>query len=316
MTTSPRTSIAVYVCTHKRNEPLRRMLTSLSVAAERVQPEVEIAVVVIDDNPDGRAKEVVEGFGDPSGTGGFARGLHYRHSGAQNISVARNLGLEATIPLGEWVAMTDDDQVVVPEWFEALLDLQERTGADAITGPVHNRYAPDAPAWLTDQPFHEIMVAPMEADGAVVETCSTGNSMLRSSFLTDHPEIRFRKDLGVVGGEDMVFYKAATGAGLDARFSTEAVCYTEMPPERERYRYTLRSCYWLGNSIYLTNIESGDAGRGRLVLRAGKQALQGLSRPVKRLVGGNPPQWRYAGAIVARSFGILVGVIGIRVAHP
>ncbi|MEL7156955.1 MAG: glycosyltransferase family 2 protein [Actinomycetota bacterium] len=312
MNAAATTSIAVYVCTHRRNEPLRRMLASLSAAAQRVQPAVEIAVVVIDDNPDGRAKEVVEGF-----DGGFARGLHYRHSGAQNISVARNLGLEATIPLAEWVAMTDDDQVVVPEWFEAMLDLQRRTGADAITGPVHNRYAEGAAPWLTDQPFHEIMVAPMQPDGTRVEVCSTGNSMLRSSFLADHPEIRFRPELGVVGGEDMVFYRAATGAGLDARFSTEAVCFTEMPPERERYRYTLHSCYWLGNSISLTNTESGDASRARLVLRAGRQLVEGaLARPVRRLLGGNPPQWRYSGAVAARSFGILVGVIGIRVAHP
>lgn len=311
MNAAAETSIAVYVCTHQRNEPLRRMLTSLSVAAERVQPEVEIAVVVIDDNPDGRAKEVVEGF-----EGGFLRGLHYRHSGAQNISVARNLGLEATIPLAEWVAMTDDDQVVVPEWFEAMLDLQRRTGADAITGPVHNRYSAQAASWLTDQPFDEIMVAPMQPDGTRVDVCSTGNSMLRSSFLRNHPEIRFRKDLGVVGGEDMVFYRAATTAGLDARFSTEAVCHTEMPPERERYRYTLHSCYWLGNSIYLTNIESGEASKSRLVLRAGKQLVAGLIRPVKRRIRGNPPQWRYSGAVAARSFGILVGVIGIRVAHP
>ena len=41
--------------------------------------------------------------------------------------------------------------------------------------------------------------------------------MLRASFLRDHPDIRFRSDLGTLGGEDMVFYRTAVAAGLDAR---------------------------------------------------------------------------------------------------
>lgn len=57
-----RTSVAVYVCTHRRNGPLVDLLTSLQAAADTVQPEIGVAVVVVDDNPDGRAEPVVEGF--------------------------------------------------------------------------------------------------------------------------------------------------------------------------------------------------------------------------------------------------------------
>lgn len=305
-----RTSIAVYVCTHERNGPLRRMLDSLAAAAEQVQPDVEIAVVVIDDNPDGRAKEVVEGFDGP-----FARGLHYQHSGAQNISIARNLGLESAMPLADWVAMTDDDQVVVEGWFAALLAVQQRTNADAVTGPVTLRYADGAAGWLTDQPFVEVLEAPVQLDGAQVGVCSTGNSMLSSTFLADHPEIRFRTDLGVLGGEDMVFYRAAMEAGLDARYAVDALCYAEQPPERERYSYQLRSCYWLGNSEYLTNHASGEASRFRLTVRGFRRFGEAVARPFGRIAKGQTPQWRFGGALVARSAGILVGVMGIKVAH-
>jgi glycosyltransferase involved in cell wall biosynthesis len=304
-------SIAVYVCTHQRNGPLRRMLDSLAVAAERVQPDVEIAVVVVDDNPDGRAREVVDGFDGP-----FVRGLHYRHSGAQNISVARNTGLEAAAELADWVAMTDDDQVVVAGWFEAMVAVQARTGADAVTGPVALRYAHGAASWLTDQPFSSFMEAPVQVDGSQVGVCSTGNSMIRSSFLVDHPEIRFRPDLGVVGGEDMVFYRAAVSAGLDARYSTEALCYAEMSADRETYRYQLHSSYWLGNSEYLTNFESGEASRGRLALRGLRRLVEGAVRPAQRVARRQSPQWRFTGALIARSLGVLVGAAGIKVAHP
>jgi succinoglycan biosynthesis protein ExoM len=308
--TSSNLSIAVYVCTYRRNEPLRTMLDSLAAAAARVQPEVEITVVVVDDNPDGQAKDVVAEF-----PGGFAGGLHYRYSGAQNISLARNTGLEAAAELAEWVAMTDDDQTVSERWFEALLDVQRRTGADAVTGPVVLRYPHGCPRWMLDQPFAEIMEAQPQPDGAAVGVCSTGNSMLRASFLRDHPEIRFRTDLGRLGGEDMVFYAAAVAAGLDARYSIEAVCYAEQPPERSTYRHLVRTSWWMGNTEFVTSYESGTATRSRLALRGARRLLVALARPIRRRLAGEDGHWRYAGASVARSFGMLVGVIGIKVAH-
>lgn len=304
-------SIAVYVCTHRRNGPLRRMLDSLALAAVKVQPRVEIAVAVIDDNPDGRARTVVESFDDSA----FVRGLHYRHSGQQNISLARNLGLETAMGLADWVAMSDDDQVVAEGWFEAMIDIQARTEADAITGPVRLRYPDGAPDWLTAQPFMEMLEAAPQPDGSPMEVCSTGNSMLRSSFLADHADIRFRPDLGVLGGEDMVFYRSATMAGLRARYSTGAVCWGEQPPERATYRYLLGTSYWLGNSECLTNIESGTASKSRLVLRGARRLLAAAGRPVGRLRRGEPAQWRFAGAATARAVGMLVGVIGIKVSH-
>jgi succinoglycan biosynthesis protein ExoM len=253
---------------------------------------------------------VVDGFEH-----GFARGLHYRHSGARNISRARNLGLETAMELADWVAMTDDDQVVVEGWFAAMIDVQRRTGADAVTGPVPLRYPDGCPSWLTDQPFLDFLEAAPRPDGSEVEVCSTGNSMLRSAFLRDHSEIRFRPDLGVVGGEDMVFYRAATQAGLDARYSTEAVCWGEQPPERATYRYMVGTCFWLGNTEFVTNYESGSASRLRLAVRGSRRLVEALARPVQRRRRGEPPQWRYAGAMVARGAGTLVGVIGIKVPH-
>ena len=307
----PQTSIATYVCTYKRNEPLRRTLDSLAAAARRVQPRVGIAVVVVDDNPDGRAKEVVEGYEGP-----FALGLHYVHSGSENISIARNLGLEAAMPLADWVAMTDDDLEVVEDWFAAMLEVQRDSDADAVTGPVVVRYHEEAARWLTDQPFLDVLVAENHPNGAEVGVCSTGNSMIRSAFLRAHPEIRFRPDLGKLGGEDMVFYRAAVAAGLRARFATAAVCETEQSRDREHYRYQLHSCYWLGNSEFLTNHESGQATRARLAVRGVRRLAEAIARPFTRMAQGKKPQWRYGGALVARSAGILVGVMGIKVAHP
>jgi len=303
-------SIAIYVCTHERNEPLVALLESLNTAAATVQPKTEIGVVVVDDNPDGRAKSIVDSFDH-----GYSLGLQYRHTGSRNISIARNAGLEAAMGMAQWVAMVDDDQVAAGNWLEALIETQAQTGADAVTGPVPLRYSSDAPSWIRDEPFAEILEAGLGVEGAKVDVCSTGNSMLRSDFLREHPDIRFRSDLGKVGGEDMVFYRAAIEAGLDARYSVDAVCFGEQPPERSTYRYQVWACYWMGNTEFVTNYENGRAGKPWLALRGSRRMVEGLIRPIQRVAKGKNPQVRFAGAAVARGLGTLVGVAGLRVRH-
>ncbi len=303
-------SVAVYVCTFRRNEPLKRLLDSLAAAARAAQPGIEVAVVVVDDNPDGRASAVLDAFEHD-----FIRGLHYRHTGSRNISTARNMGLETAMELADWVAMTDDDQVVSPVWIKALFEAAHTHGADAITGPAHIRYEQGAPDWLEAEPFDEILEAQPRVDGERMDTCSTGNSMLKSSWLINRPESRFRTDLGRTGGEDMVFYRTAIDNGLAAYYSTEAEIFQMQPPERATFAYMVRVSHWLGNSAALSNLESGSASRGRLVLRHGKQLAQALMGPIVRLASRQPGQFRYATAKAAQAAGGLVAVAGVRAKH-
>ena len=37
-----------------------------------------------------------------------------------------------------------------------LMDTQQRTGADAVTGPMVRRVPSGSPRWLTDEPFLEL----------------------------------------------------------------------------------------------------------------------------------------------------------------
>jgi len=303
------TRIAVYVCTYKRNEPLARVLGTLQVAAIAVSERAEVGVVVVDDNPDGRAKAVVDGFAHS-----FPLGLHYRHAGSQNISSARNTGLEAASELGDWVAMTDDDIMVPEDWFIQHLDLQVRTDADATTGPLLLQFPADAPSWIHDEPFDRFGLLDFDEDENV-PICATGNSMLRASFLTDHPDIRFDPDLGVLGGEDMVFYRAAVGRGLRCYFSTKTAVFEVEPHERSTLRYQLGRAMWMGNTQYLTNHRSGDATAARLFVRGGRQVARALIRPITRLTARQPPQLRFTAAMASEGIGMMAGVFGVELDH-
>lgn len=311
MTTAERVRVGVYVCTFKRNEPLRRLLDSIAVSAAGVAEVADIGVVIVDDNADQRAESVVSAFDAAP----FALGLHYRTSGKQNISIARNVGLEAVLEFADWVAMTDDDCVVEPVWLSELLRIQRTTGAPAVAGPMKLRFAEDSPSWLLDEPFAELGSLGAIPDGSEIPTGGTNNSLLSCDFLREFEEIRFDPTLGTLGGEDMVFYQQAVAAGLRVVYSAQGVVWGEEGKERSTLRYQLRQSLWLGNTQYVTNIRLGRASRGRLILRGLRQGVRGLQRPFQQLGAREAPQLRYALAQCLMGLGMVVGGFGVEVKH-
>lgn len=302
--------VAVYVCTYKRNAELLRMLDSLEVAAENAASRYQLAVVVVDDNPDRAAEKLVE-----SSTHSFPLGLHYRWCGSGNVAKARNAGLAAGMELGDWVAMVDDDQVVVPEWLNEIMTVQEDTNADAVTAPVLARFPDDSPDWLTNQPFGDLWGTPAKPDGVAVTDLQTANSVISVQFLKDNPTVRFSDDLGKSGGEDMVFYRAALDAGLKAHYSHHAVNWELESSERATYGYQLRRCLWHGNTEAITNLRAGRDSRARLLARSVKRGIAALTHPIQQAKKREAPQFRYAFAYSLQSVGMVLGVLGVRMKH-
>jgi succinoglycan biosynthesis protein ExoM len=306
--TGARTSIAVAVCTYKRNEALAVLLRALITCAERVRDRAAVGVVVVDDTAEALARPVAEEFGH-----GFELGVTYRVSGKQNISIARNLALETALGMGEWIAMIDDDCEPPPLWLGALLDVQERSGADAVTGRMVRRAPPGSPSWITDQPFLELGVEELP-DASEMASAATFNTMISSRWLRMHPAVRFEPAFGVIGGEDMVFFRAARAAGLTIRFSERGFVYENEPPERATFGYQLYVHLWHGNSAALACIESG-MRRSRLFVHGAASLARALARPGARLARGRKPQLRYGLAQVLHATGKLLGTAGVRIDH-
>ena len=286
------------------------MLDSLEVASNQAAGQARLGVVVVDDNADGSAKAVVD-----DSAHSFPLGLHYRHTGSGNIATARNAGLEAAMEIADWVAMVDDDQIVVPEWLAELLRIQREQAADAVTAPVYARFAEDSPRWILDQPFADLWCTPEKPDGAAVTDLQTANSLISTAFLEEHPTVRFSTDLGLTGGEDMVFYRAALDAGLKAHYSHNAVNWELEPPERATYQYQLWRNLWHGNTEAVTGLRAGRDSRVRLLARAGKRGAIALSHPARQLGQRKRPQLRYALAYSLQSVGLVLGAAGVELKH-
>ena len=215
--------------------------------------------------------------------------------------------------MAEWTVTIDDDCEPVKEWLEALLGTQARTCADAVTGPMVRRVPSSAPRWLTEEPFLELGLE-RPADGAKLTSASTFNSMIRSEWLKLHPDIRFQPTLGVIGGEDMVFYRAAHGAGLRIHYSERACVYENEPLSRANLAYQLRLFLWHGNSTYVACVRSG-VPVSRMLLHGATSLARALLRPIVRVSRGQRPQLRYCLAAVLHAVGNMLGPLGIRVDH-
>jgi glycosyltransferase involved in cell wall biosynthesis len=305
---SIRTTIAVAVCTYNRNEALTTLLEALLRSVTRVAERAAVGVVIVDDSSDGRARVVAEQY-----AGRFELGTIYCSSARQNISLARNMAIETAIEMAEWTATIDDDCEPVEEWLEALLDVQGKTGADSVTGPMIRRVSSGAPKWLIEEPFLELGLERVP-DGAELSSGSTFNSMIRSRWLKEHPDIRFQPALGVIGGEDMVFYRAACAAGLRIYYSQRACVYENEPASRATLAYQLRLFLWHGNSSYVACVRSGISPM-RMLVHGTSSLVRALLRPIVRLCRGERPQLRYCLASVLHAVGNIIGPLGVRVDH-
>ena len=303
-----RPTIAIAICTFKRNELLTRLLEAVAVCAERVSRRAAVGIVLVDDTPEGLARTVAEAFANR-----FKLGLEYRISGRQNISLARNLAIETAMEIADWTIMTDDDCEPPPEWLESLLEAQQRTKVDAVTGRMVRRVPDGSARWITDQPFLELGVEEL-ADGATMTSAATFNTMISSAWLKSHADVRFDPHFGVVGGEDMVFFRAARAAGLTISFSERGFVYENEPADRATFGYQLYVYFWHGNSAALSSIQSG-MSRWRMFVHGAASLMRALVRPFPRLARNRPAQWRFALAQALHSVGKLLGSAGVRIEH-
>jgi succinoglycan biosynthesis protein ExoM len=316
---SPALAIVVAVCTYRRNDPLRRLLQAVEANAWALGDRARVGVVVVDDNPDQRAGAVVEDF-----RGSFELGLAYRTLGRGNISLGRNLALDAglelldrlgdDVPTGcRWIAMTDDDCEPPAGWLSAYADAIGRQSADVFTSSCRLVSA-SAPTWL----LNSRLLRDGMIDGADLSpspTAATNNSIMSYEFLTGTPPPRFEETLGVVGGEDMVFFRTAVSRGRMIRFVPSAELIGHEPPERTTLRAVMRSRMWLGNTEGVTNLHLGEASRARLVLRGARIGLRALVRPAAHLVSGRPPEFAYTAGQIMRSLGMIGAAAGVRLRH-
>jgi len=239
-------NISLCIATYRRPQRLAALLQDL-VVQQRLPNEV----VVVDNDPAGSARAVVERqleLGAP-----FP--IHYDIQPQKNISLTRNRTV--AMARGDWVAFIDDDERAPPAWLGQLAEAADRFGADGVLGPVEPIVPVAAPAWIRRGSFYSW--ARMRT-GTVVPANKLrfGNVLLCAALLRDSPA-PFDPHYGQTGGEDGDLLARLVQHGACIVWCDEAVVHEPV----EAARLTLR---WL----LLRALRGGqDFARHRLAGRLG-----------------------------------------------
>jgi glycosyltransferase involved in cell wall biosynthesis len=245
------TKVAVCALTYKRADGIARLLQSLADQAHTNERPYELTVVVVDNDPNGSARGVVAPFA--------AAGLDvvYVVEPTLGIPFARNRALD-TVPAGtDFVVFIDDDEWPVATWIDAMLEMQIRTGADCVYGPVEPVFPPNPPRYFIRSRVFDRKRHP---DGAALGYAATNNVMVRRSFIARHG-LRFEERMRFTGGTDYLFFNTAVRLGMRIVWAARALVYDTIPADRMTWAWVLRRQYRLGNTFAVSDSLGGSVAR-------------------------------------------------------
>lgn len=219
--------ITVCVCTYKRPELLRRLLTDL--VRQETGGVFTYSVVIVDNDATRSAESV---------TAEMARSteipIRYCVESKQNIALARNKAIQNTS--GEFVAFIDDDEFPISQWLLTLYNALHQYNSDGALGPVKPHFDRDAPRWVIDAGFYD---RPSYPTGFVIDWRKgrTGNVLLKRS-LFDGDSQPFRPEFRT--GEDQDLFRRLIEKGHVFIWCHEAMAYEVVPPVRWKLSFMLK----------------------------------------------------------------------------
>ncbi len=264
-------SVVVGVPTYRRPAELASLLPQLLAQAGDL-PGRRVQVLVVDNDPDGSARAVVEAAADDR--------VRYAHEPTPGIAAVRNRILDvATDDLdADLVAMIDDDERPGPGWLAALVDTWERTGAALVAGRVVPEFTGPLDPWVAAGRFHTRRNL---ATGDPIDVAAAGNLLLDARRLRDLGQ-RFDASVGLAGGEDTLFSRELHAKGAAMVWCAESVAVDRVLPERMTRRWVLARAMSHGDAWVRVGLRLAPGPAARATFRV-RSVLAGTSRVV---VGG------------------------------
>ena len=241
MTAVTRDHIAVCVCTYRRNKMLARLLRRL--ARQDTGSSVDMTVVVVDNDVDARAREVVLRLHDELGLD-----VTYGVEPVRTIPAARNHALR--IARGNYIGIIDDDEFPREDWLVTMWQAIQTFDVDGVFGPVFPFFEKQPPAWLLRGQFSG---APSYRTGTLLHwrQTYTGNVLFKRDVLDRH-DLWFDENFKT-GGSDQEFFRQAMNAGCRFVAVAEAAVYEVVPPERWTKGYYVKRALVNGFNAHRTN---------------------------------------------------------------
>ncbi|RFA11085.1 hypothetical protein B7R54_04430 [Subtercola boreus] len=298
--------MTIAVLTFKRPRDIAEVLPLLLAQAARVGDLASARVLVIDNDPSGSARTIVEAAG---GNGHVA--LEYAHEPVPGITAARNRALSESDD-SDLLVFIDDDERPSDAWLTSMLELQATTGCAAVAGPVLSEFETEPNAFITAGRFFERVG---HSTGDVLQVAATNNLLLDLRQIRAFG-LRFDAGLGVSGGEDTLFTRQIVANGGRMLWSNEARVVDVVPRTRLTRRWVILRAFSSGNGWSITSLllASGTGGRLatrlKLTARGTVRAAGGLLRIIVGLATNNLGSRARGVRTLARGAGMIAGAWG------
>ncbi len=303
--------IAICACTFRRPEGLRRLLDGLAEQRFSREPAPPLSVVIADNEGSDTARSLCEAFARRT-----AIPVAYTVEPRRGIPFARNACLDRLPAESEFFAMIDDDEIPEPDWLDALLRVQQATGADVVQGAVVPEFPAATPAWVRDGGFFGWPSQPLAAapeplrDQQAIPSAATNNVLVRTQTVRKIG-LRFDPRVGLRGWDDAVFFRTLRAHGARLVFAAEARVREIVPTERTTLRYLARVQYRQGHKKLSMKLLAGHAedrrvARARLRLRTTLRGAAAIGVGTFELMRGSMQLlWRRDGSERRRVLGVL-----------
>lgn len=304
------TRVVLTALTFRRPVDVAAIVPALVDQASRVSANYLVRVQIVDNDPDGDARAIVE-----AAAAAIAApvSVAYVHEPMPGISAARNRALaEADDDI---LVFIDDDERPVDGWLLQLLACYEQFGRPAaVVGPVISVFSEQLDAWVAAGGFFDRRRLPT---GTQVDVAATNNLLLDLATIRRLGS-RFDPGFGISGGEDSLFTRKLDAGGERLVWCDEAIVFDIVPAARATREWVLLRAFSMGNSWARVSLALASSPLASNLARA-----SGLSRGLTRVVGGCG-RWLFGLATrsirheargrrtMARGAGLLAGVVGYR----
>ena len=297
------TSVAICALTLQRPHGLDALLKSLA-ALRDPGTEHHVKVVVVDNDPDGSARPIVDRWRDR-----MPWELVYAIEPRRGIPFGRNTAVRMAGDV-DFVAFLDDDEIADEGWLDELLRVQRRTGADVVTGTVLPQFEHQPPAWALEGEFFE---RPRFPTGTRLTYARTSNVLIGPT--SSRPAIRLRSTRRWVStaGTTPTSSIVPTCRDTSSCGRTTRSCTSSSPRRGSTPKWLIRREYRRGNTLSLCLRDLQDSwwrrirrtGLGLLNIGRGVgEGLLGLVRGRAAVIGG--------ARRVCFGAGLLTGLVGLR----
>jgi glycosyltransferase involved in cell wall biosynthesis len=204
-------TVAICICTFNRPELLARVLGVLrNLQTGTLKPE-QVAIIVVDNKPDGRVAAVCDRLRDQ-----LPVRLVLIEERRRGISFARNRAVDAALRAGfDFVAFIDDDDRPETDWLGKLIQKQRETRADIVCGAIPAVVDPRWPDWLKNSPLFAPPGAKTETKFGIPQGIGSGNALIDCRLLESLKTVGpvFSPRFALIGGSDTEFYIRAKRSG-------------------------------------------------------------------------------------------------------